>query len=224
MKRMVARSVALAGLIVAVFAIGSAAASVNSATSRGSRASGARTGMRHAGGVFTKEREEELERENVEDEEIVKREVAVEGETVEREEQEELASIRTEQEGMPPGEEVPPTIQSYVLKTRHQSVESRFKAWVFPHGTRTHVVAIADWAEKCNTVSKECNRKGHYHHAKLSMGTVTNFKKKKAAEVLSILFARQGCQVMEYWIIATNRWGQTQVTGWAGKCISGKGE
>ena len=49
------------------------------------------------------------------------------------------------------------------------------------------------------------------------MGTLTDFKKKKAAMVQTILFDRQGCQVMEYWIYATNRWGQTQVTGWAGK-------
>jgi hypothetical protein len=224
MKGIVGRAVALAGLILAVFVFGSAAASVNSATARRAHVSAARTGMPKAGGVFTKEREEELERENVEDEEIVKREVALESATVEREEQEELASIQAEQEGMPPGEELAPTIESYVLKTRHQSVESRFKAWVFPHGTRTHVVAIADWAEKCNTVSKQCPRKGHYHHARLSMGTLTNFKKKKAAMVQTILFDRQGCQVMEYWIYATNRWGQTQLTGWAGKCISGKGE
>lgn len=222
MKRMIARAVALAALILGVFVFGSAAASP-----RTSRSKHARTAVRSATdrpqAGFTKEREEELEQENVEDEEIVTREAAAESEMVEREEQKELASIKAEQEGEPPGEEIAPTFEGYELKTRH-FVDSRFKAWVFPHGTRTRVVAYADWAEKCNTVSKECRRTKHYHHAKLSMGTLTNFKKKKAEQVATILFERQGCQVMEYWIVATNRWGQTQVTGWAGKCISGKGE
>ena len=223
MKIMIARAVALAGLILGVFVFGSAAASFKTAAPRRPRAAFARAGTGKTPAAFTKERQEELEQENIEDEEIVTREAARESATVEQEEQEELESIRKEQEGKPPGEETPPTIERFQLKTRH-SIYSRFKAWVFPHGTRTQVIAIADWAEKCNTVSKECNRKGHYHHVKLYMGTLTNFKKKKAEQAASRFFERQGCQVMEYWIIATNRWGQTQVTGWAGKCISGKGE
>lgn len=172
---------------------------------------------------FTKEREEELEKENVEDEEIVTREAARGSATVEQEEQEELESIRKEQEGKAPGEETSPTIERFQVNTFH-ILQTRFRAWVFPHGTRTRVIAIADWAEKCNTVSKECKRKGQYHHVRLHLGTLTNFKKKKGEKAASVLIERQGCQVMEYWIIATNRRGQTQVTGWAGKCISGKGE
>jgi hypothetical protein len=222
MKRTIACAVTLAGLVLGVFVFGSASASLKTATPRRSSSAIMRGAARPAGG-FTKEREEELEQENVEDEEIVKREAALESAAVEQEEQEELASIEKEQEGRPPGEELPPTIERVELNIKH-AIFSRFRVWAFPHGTRTHVVAIADWAEKCNTVAKECKRKGHYHHSRFVLGTLTNFKKKKGEKLATPLFNRQGCQVTEYWIIATNRWGQTQSTGWAGRCISGQGE
>ena len=222
MKRSIACALALTGLVLGVLVFGSASASSRTASQRRSGAA-LRHGAAKPAAGFTKEREEELERENVEDEEIVTRETARESEAVEQENQEELASISKAQEGLPPGEELPPTIERVELNVKH-SIYSRFRVWAFPHGSRTHVVAIADWAEKCNTVAKKCNRKGHYRHLRISVGTESNFKKKHGEKVATVLFDRQGCQVTEYWIIATNRWGQTQATGWAGRCISGKGE
>lgn len=155
-----------------------------------------------------------VEGEDKEDKEIAESSAAGERESEEQEETRELTKLREQPE---PQEGIAPSIESPAFGVNYIS-KDYYSAWatIDPNGAPTNVKFILDWVHKCNK-KNECRETGVYHHEVIREGprAMGEGNWETPTSKAGLMYAESpvgGCQTVDWWLVALNKFGATKTT------------